>query len=542
MFLNEVDKIQHGIYTNLIENGFLKGDRTGVGTIMLPGLTANYDISKMKMPIPSTKKVYNNSWMRENIMFISGSSRLKYLRDHKVGIWDSWFIPGTAVYDEPAPQTLSVQERIDLAVTLGHRDELKDAFELHQKTSKVMGGYHYTLLEKDGSVVEYNNFPGRFTVELSTLLTMLGVVEITYSGGGETISLKERLTRVSKNDSGKWQVINEVVESILYDKVSYEDSEMTQVTIYTGGKFKDITISPPKVITITKILDELKISAYPLLDADIGAGSYAPQWRHWQDTQLVPYGTDLTPWVKQGYEERGTVVGPDISEVVMHREIDQLQNAINTLRTNPDDRRIIVNAWNPGRTWQAALPPCHAFFEFISYPKTAGMIMDDLEEVGMLNSLRVAIAEDYGDHLLTSAEFENKYETDQEFFNYIKRFCEHKVVGVNTRLLSTVVLLRSWDVALGMPFNTSQYAALTHMVAHVTQHDSDRLIMIAGDTHLYVNALDGIKEQLSRESVEESSPVLVIKRKVAEIDDFIFEDLDIEGYLAHPPIKMAVAV
>jgi thymidylate synthase len=95
---------------------------------------------------------------------------------------------------------------------------------------------------------------------------------------------------------------------------------------------------------------------------------------------------------------------------------------------------------------------------------------------------------------------------------------------------------------LGNPFNVAQYAALTHMVAHVTGHDTDRLIMVGGDCHLYLNSIGGVKEQLTRESVEGSDPRIVFKRKVDEIDDFVFEDIEIENYLHHDRIKMPVAV
>jgi len=62
MSLNEVDRIQHNLYQTLMESGYLKGDRTGVGTLMLPGLVMDYDISDKKIPLPSTKEVFNKSW------------------------------------------------------------------------------------------------------------------------------------------------------------------------------------------------------------------------------------------------------------------------------------------------------------------------------------------------------------------------------------------------------------------------------------------------------------------------------------------------
>jgi thymidylate synthase len=367
MSLNEVDQIQHDLYNKILEQGYLKGDRTGVGTIMLPGLTANYDISERRVPMPSTKEVVHRSWRHENLLFISGSSSLKYLKDNKVGIWDSWFMPGTAVYDTDA----------------------------------------------------------------------------------DRVSIQTRLSRIARNNEEAWGAINKIVFTGLHD--TRTDDTFTKVTIYRTGRFVDSSVNEAKVAAIRKVCDLYDIPAYPLVDADIGAGSYGVQWRRWQDTQIVPQ-EEIGTYEAQGYEAQGQLTPDSVwgrgnargvtSYHVMYREIDQLQNAINMLRTNPDDRRIIVNAWNPGRTWQCALPPCHYSFQFISYPKKAEQILDDLEEKGVLNYLRLSCKEDWGNDALTPGAFEKLYETNASFFTYVKDFCETAAVGINTRLISTLVVMR----------------------------------------------------------------------------------------------------
>lgn len=155
---------------------------------------------------------------------------------------------------------------------------------------------------------------------------------------------------------------------------------------------------------------------------------------------------------------------------------DQLQNAINTIRNNPDSRRIIVSAWNPLVLDRVALPPCHCFFQFF-------VEGDDL---------------------------------------------------------SCLMYQRSCDTFLGVPFNIASYALLTHLVAAVTDKKAKEFIHVLGDTHLYVNHLDQVEEQLKRGPYP--FPKIKINPNVKEITDFKFEDIEVVGYESHPPIKAEMAV
>lgn len=99
---------------------------------------------------------------------------------------------------------------------------------------------------------------------------------------------------------------------------------------------------------------------------------------------------------------------------------------------------------------------------------------------------------------------------------------------------------RSADVGLGVPFNIASYALLTHMIAHVTGLKPGDFIHTTGDTHVYRNHIEPLKVQLEREP--KPFPKLIIKRKVTNIDDFKYEDFEIQGYDPHPGIKMEMAV
>lgn len=194
--------------------------------------------------------------------------------------------------------------------------------------------------------------------------------------------------------------------------------------------------------------------------------------------------------------------------------IDQIGQVINQLRNNPDDRRIIVSAWNVGEIDKMALPPCHAFFQFWS------------RELSMEERCK----------LLTEVpEVEFKYplkdQTTAEHYDNN---------GVPRRALSCHLYQRSCDVGLGVPFNIAQYSILVHMIAQVTDHLAEEFVWTGGDTHIYNNHIDQLTGQLELEPFP--SPTLKLNPDVKEIDDFVFDDFEVVGYESHPTIKMDVSV
>jgi thymidylate synthase len=165
------------------------------------------------------------------------------------------------------------------------------------------------------------------------------------------------------------------------------------------------------------------------------------------------------------------------------RVIDQIKNVVETIKTNPDSRRMLVVAFNPGDVDKQALPPCHAFFQFY---------------VG-----------------------------------------GRKPDGTGGKL-SLQMYQRSADVFLGVPFNIASYALLCMMMAQVTGLEPGEFIHTLGDAHLYSNHMEQAKLQLSRDP--RPSPRLILNKDVKSIFDFKFEDIEIVGYDPHPTIKAEVAV
>jgi thymidylate synthase len=158
------------------------------------------------------------------------------------------------------------------------------------------------------------------------------------------------------------------------------------------------------------------------------------------------------------------------------RHIDQIAGVVGSIKENPDSRRHIVQAWNVGELDAMALPPCHMFFQFY----------------------------------------------------------------VAEARLSCSLYVRSNDLFLGAPFNIGQYALLTHMIAQQCDLDVGDLVYTIGDAHLYLNHLDQVAEQLTRDPYP--LPQLHIRRKPDSIFDYRYEDFELVDYRYHPTIKAPIAV
>lgn len=158
------------------------------------------------------------------------------------------------------------------------------------------------------------------------------------------------------------------------------------------------------------------------------------------------------------------------------RSIDQLSEVIETIKRNPDSRRMIVCAWNPSDVDKMALPPCHCFFQF--------------------------------------------YVADGR--------------------LSCQLYQRSADTFLGVPFNIASYALLTMMIAQVCGLKPGEFVHTTGDTHIYLNHFNQVREQLSR--TPRPLPVMKLNPEVKDIFRFRYEDFTLEGYDPWPAIKAPVAV
>jgi thymidylate synthase len=225
---------------------------------------------------------------------------------------------------------------------------------------------------------------------------------------------------------------------------------------------------------------------------------YGKQWRRWEKDK----------WLGEiGYDESSTY-------------IDQIYCLINDLKTNPDSRRLMVNAWNVGELDQMVLPPCHYGFQVYTRELS-------LEERVKLFSKNVN-----GEHLMKYANSDG-LDVWNEILN------KHTIP---TRAISLMWNQRSVDTFLGLPFNIASYGLLLEIIAKEVNMVPDELIGNLGDTHLYSNHIEQAKEQISREpfelselvikqhSIDEPSPLT--KPQYWHPDDFY-----LINYQSHPTIK-----
>ena len=239
---------------------------------------------------------------------------------------------------------------------------------------------------------------------------------------------------------------------------------------------------------------------------ELGEGTYGGMWR------TFPYHTneDRDPlpgeyWFPSG-GKNATKLG----------HVNQLGKIISKLKTNPDDRRMIVSAWHPYWVDHCALPPCHCLFHFNTEELT-------LEERKLLFAYDDA-------HYVTPKEIKSKEWTHEEYDKY----------DIPRRRLNLLLYQRSCDTFLGVPFNITSYSLLLAMVAHCVGMEPGTFTHTYGDLHLYKNHLLQVKLQLSR--TPKVLPSLWINPSKKDLFEFTYDDIKLNGYDPHPTIKAEIAV
>jgi len=234
--------------------------------------------------------------------------------------------------------------------------------------------------------------------------------------------------------------------------------------IWNGDAYKKYKTNGGKLETQKEFIEKIK-----------GCDDFASKWG-----ELGPiYGKQWTDW----------------------NGIDQILNLLNSIRKNPNSRRLMVSAWNVGELHEMTLPPCHYGFQVY----TRELNLD--ERIDYYNNGKISKSSDY--------------------------FHEHlDDMGVPKRAISLMWNQRSVDTFLGLPFNISSYATLLTLLAEEVNMIPDQLIGNLGDTHLYSNHLEQAKEQIERSSFE------LPQLKLSNVDilngDF---DYEILNYQSHPSIK-----
>jgi thymidylate synthase len=276
--------------------------------------------------------------------------------------------------------------------------------------------------------------------------------------------------------------------------------------------------------TLEKFKDDTTIAGYAITNKEDFINKiktddeFAKKWG-----ELGPiYGKQWRDWGSQRVSKRFYEKPIPYSKFVMEGGIDQIQNLINELKTNPDSRRLMVNAWNVGELDQMVLPPCHYGFQVYTR---------ELSESERFNW--------YG----------NKIDSHMHHDHIVQEMNQE---NVPTRSISLMWNQRSVDTFLGLPFNIASYGLLLEIIAKEVNMVPDELIGNLGDVHLYSNHVEQAKEQIGRtpyelptvkiternwymhEAVKEHLGEKTLDEKLKSYRPDCFELI---GYESHPKIK-----
>jgi thymidylate synthase len=226
---------------------------------------------------------------------------------------------------------------------------------------------------------------------------------------------------------------------------------------------------------------------------------YGAQWREWHTKTLIK--TTL----------KDPITGND-TYVEGNKWIDQIENLINELKTNPDSRRLMVNAWNVGELEHMVLPPCHYGFQVYTRELTGEERWDLLKK---------KVGEE---------KFQLMVDDIVPFGGGLSE--ELQAYNIPKRAISLMWNQRSVDTFLGLPFNIASYGLLLTMIGDEMNMVPEELIGNLGDVHLYKNHIEQAKEQIKREPFD--LPTVHVRDGIFSFGE---QDVILEDYISHPPIK-----
>lgn len=473
----------HDLLRHILDNGVIKSDRTGTGTISVFGHQMRFDLSE-NFPLMTTKKIHWASIKEELLWFLRGETNIASLQKRGVTIWDEWIKPiqniGGPSPTRPIIWVTRRDEEDDISV---NQENIKPESEtvrrrLHRTwewmmavcTDKTHSEYHlhggkgafvsdrwrkeenfisdamslqnweFSKKDKKGEYVLSRNYYGSKSFSPKTTVWLhcdeenyiqseLEYIRVTKPNGDVE-------TFLSSDHAGKFLSIPPPLVKLLVERGKDIIAEETVGLVESidknilNWKFKRIN---PKADSVLRMA---------FSDGELGP-VYGYQWRHWK----TPDG-----------------------------EVDQIKEICQQLKMSPDSRRIMLSAWNVADINKMALPPCHSFAQF----------------------------------------------------------------GVSDGKLNCHLYQRSADAFLGVPFNIASYALLTLILAKISGLKPGEFVHSFGDLHIYSNHIDQVREQLSREFLP--LPTVTINDRVNDIDMISSDDIVLSGYVSHPAIKAPIAV
>lgn len=527
--MNNTDAQYLALLNDVMVNGANKTNRTGVSTKSVFGRQLRFDLSE-GFPILTTKKVHFKSVVQELLFFLRGETNVQSLKDNGVTIWNEWANADGELGKIYGYQWINWENKKNIVPV----ECRKCTHELEPKRIELQEP-EFSEDKLVGKIFDSINY-GKFIVLRKTRLKdthseyevqflrtgyLKAAIRTSILKGNVKDPYYPRIYNVAY--CGKTKLVSKLDKNIKKTWMHMLDRCYNpKCKEYKFYGEKGIVVCP-KWLNFDKFYEDVR---------------KLPQWYHKKNNlqlyqldkdyfQSDCYCSNTCVWLSkvdnvlynrskpfEVIDEAGKVLGKEISNTecgirynLCHSKIsmvllgkrehhkgfkfkyindgkayryqlptNQIAEVINKIKTNPNDRRLVVSAWNVSDLDSMKLPPCHMLFEF-------------------------------------------------------------NVCGDR---LNCIFFMRSIDVFLGLPFNISSYALLTHMISHVCGLKAGELIWFGGDTHIYNNHFDQVCEQLNRTMFD--LPVLKLSNKIMDIFDFKFEDIELVGYNCHPSIKAPIAV
>jgi thymidylate synthase len=462
------------LVNEVINNGELKSNRTGIDSISITSSMIKCDLRE-GFPLLTSRKLPIKSTMTELEFFIHGITDKKWLQDRKCKFWDGWCNPEKVAYSNK-------QETIDLMASE------RDLGEVY--------GYVWNYWKVDESIVTVEKKVTRtepYTIELDSTIYNDRVKKLYGESIFNELILYWKYLTKNKLIDNSWISLQTFIDDVVtlpnwVAKLRYPDQYTLSNIYYNADIYNKETAMwlHNRDITIYNTMKPVKIIY------DDAEYLYIDHYKASLDFNIM-IDTINNVSIKKNHEciihdynsmfnIHKNIVIKSINDDKLYRyrlPINQLKTAINTLKTNYMDRRMIVSAWNPGLLHKQALPPCHYVFELLSDGKNVDLIFK----------------------------------------------------------------MRSSDVGLGLPANLASYAMLLMLIAEEVSMTPRYLVYVGGDVHIYKNHLEQMKELLKRDSKKLPKMKILRHKQNWSIYDWNSQtDWELIEYDPHPPIKMDVAI
>jgi thymidylate synthase len=277
---------------------------------------------------------------------------------------------------------------------------------------------------------------------------------------------------------------------------------------------------PTRHLTREEFIEKIKIDdEFAAKWGELGP-VYGKQWRSWKYYKRGNKLLDIPGWEDKDWDFHTEHGEGELDNIGEFRIFDQIANLINDLKTNPDSRRLMVNAWNVGEIDSMVLPPCHYGFQCYTRELTLKERHQLVRQYGLCPK--------YGFDIIDGKAVPLPITEMEHYDNY----------NVPKRALSLKWTQRSVDTGLGLPFNIASYGLLLQLLALEVNMVPDELIFSGGDVHIYMNHLDGLNKQLKQQSHKLPTVKIQNFKSIFEVN---IDDIVLENYVSSETIKLPLS-